>query len=78
MNADSLLVLNGIDVDTGDYLAPKLALADVAGFLAIVFGPPLAALIQVLYANLIATNTVSQPQESAFDLLFDRLARLRR
>ena len=30
---DDLLVLNGIDVDTGDYLTPKLALADVAGHL---------------------------------------------
>jgi hypothetical protein len=30
---DSLLVLNGIDVDTGDYLTPQLALADVAGAL---------------------------------------------
>ena len=27
---DDLLVLNGIDVDTGGYLTPKLALADVA------------------------------------------------
>jgi hypothetical protein len=30
---ESLLVLNGIDVDTGDYLMPKLALADVASAL---------------------------------------------
>jgi hypothetical protein len=30
---DSLLVFNGIDVDTGDYFTPKLALADVAGAL---------------------------------------------
>src|SRR5687768_6709108 len=30
---DPLLVLNGIDVDTGDYLTPQLALADVAGAL---------------------------------------------
>jgi hypothetical protein len=30
MDADPLLVLNGIDVGTGGYLAPKLALADVA------------------------------------------------
>jgi hypothetical protein len=31
--ADGLLVLNGIDVGTGDYLTPQLALADVAGAL---------------------------------------------
>src|SRR3954451_13647526 len=30
---ESLLVLNGIDVDTGCYLTPQLALADVAGAL---------------------------------------------
>jgi hypothetical protein len=30
---DDLLVLNGIDVDTGDYLTPRLALADVASAL---------------------------------------------
>jgi hypothetical protein len=30
---DDLLVLNGIDVGTGDYLTPQLALADVAGAL---------------------------------------------
>src|SRR5689334_23837620 len=30
MSEDSLLVLNGIDVDTGDYLTPTLVLNDVA------------------------------------------------
>jgi hypothetical protein len=37
---DDLLVLNGIDVDTGDYLAPKLAVADVAGALRGDASPP--------------------------------------
>jgi len=54
-----------------------LALADLGGFPAIIFGPPLAALIQVLYANLIAANTTGQPRESAFDILTERLERLR-
>ena len=54
-----------------------LALADLGGFLAIVFGPPLAAMIQVLYANLLSPSLVGQPQESALDLLDDRLGRLR-
>jgi hypothetical protein len=53
-----------------------VALVEVGGFLALIFGPPLAALIQVLYANLVAVNTVSQPEERAFDLLLARLARL--
>src|SRR3954452_15609123 len=30
---DGLLVLNGIDVDTGDYLTPRLTLTDVASAL---------------------------------------------
>jgi predicted PurR-regulated permease PerM len=55
-----------------------LALADVGGFLAIVFAPPLAALVHVLYANLVATSTAAQEQPGAVDLLVDRLARLRR
>jgi predicted PurR-regulated permease PerM len=54
-----------------------LALADVGGFLAIVFGPPLAAMIHVLYANLLAAGASSQPRESALDLLIERLERLR-
>src|SRR5262245_18581514 len=54
-----------------------LALADLGGFLAIVFGPPLAAMIQVLYANLLAASVTSQPRESALDLLGERLGRLR-
>jgi predicted PurR-regulated permease PerM len=54
-----------------------LALADLGGFLAIIFGPPLAAMIQVLYANLLAASVAGQPRESAIDLLDERLGRLR-
>jgi predicted PurR-regulated permease PerM len=54
-----------------------LALADVGGFLAIVFAPPLAALIQMLYANLLTTNAAAQSQPDAIDMLSERLARLR-
>jgi predicted PurR-regulated permease PerM len=54
-----------------------LALADLGGFLAIVFGPPLAAMIQVLYANLLSPSVVGQPREGALDLLDERLGRLR-
>jgi predicted PurR-regulated permease PerM len=54
-----------------------LALADLGGFLAIVFGPPLAATIQVLYAKLLTISVSSQPRESALDLLDERLRRLR-
>lgn len=54
-----------------------LALVDIGGFLAIVFAPPLAALIQMLYANLVAINTAAQAQPSAIDHLVDRLMRLR-
>jgi predicted PurR-regulated permease PerM len=54
-----------------------LALVDIGGFLAIVFAPPLAALIQMLYANLVATNTSAQTQPSAIDHLVERLTRLR-
>ncbi|MFL5805667.1 MAG: AI-2E family transporter [Roseiflexaceae bacterium] len=54
-----------------------LALADVGGFLAIVFAPPLAALIQVLYANLLTTSATAEAQPGAIDVLSERLARLR-
>jgi len=54
-----------------------LALADLGGFLAIIFGPPLAATIQVLYANLLMLNRSDQPHERALDLLTERLERLR-
>jgi hypothetical protein len=54
-----------------------LALADVGGFPAIVFGPPLAALLQVLYLNLLATSSTSQSRDSVLDMLVGRLNRLR-
>ncbi|HEX5691529.1 MAG TPA: AI-2E family transporter, partial [Roseiflexaceae bacterium] len=53
-----------------------LALADVAGFASIVFGPPLAAMLQVLYANILASSS-TQVRESALDPLFERLKRVR-
>jgi predicted PurR-regulated permease PerM len=53
-----------------------LALAYVGGLWSMIFAPPLAALIQVLYASILATNSVTQPQESALDLLAERLERL--
>ena len=37
---DELLVLNGIDVDTGGYLTPQLALTHVAGWLRGDAAPP--------------------------------------
>jgi hypothetical protein len=53
-----------------------LALSYVGGLWSMIFAPPLAALIQVLYASILATNSVTQPQESALDLLAERLERL--
>ena len=53
-----------------------LALAYVGGIWAMVFAPPLAALIQVLHSSMLATHTTSQPQDSALDLIGERLARL--
>jgi predicted PurR-regulated permease PerM len=52
-----------------------LALAYLGGLWAMIFAPPLAALIQVLYASLLATSTVTQ-RESELELLAERLARL--
>jgi predicted PurR-regulated permease PerM len=53
-----------------------LALAYVGGLWAMIFAPPLAALIQVLYASMLATNAAAQPQERALELLTERLERL--
>lgn len=53
-----------------------LALAELGGVWAMVFAPPLAALVQVLYANLVAAST-STSQTGVFELLCDRLERLR-
>src|SRR4051812_26909101 len=53
-----------------------LALAYLGGLWAMIFAPPLAALIQVLYASLLTSNTVTQQRESELELLAERLARL--
>jgi len=53
-----------------------LALVELGGVWAMVFAPPLAALVQVLYANLIAASTATG-QTSVFELLCDRLDQLR-
>jgi predicted PurR-regulated permease PerM len=53
-----------------------LALAYLGGLWAMVFAPPLAALIQVLYASLLTTTTITQQRESELDVLAERLARL--
>jgi hypothetical protein len=53
-----------------------LALAYVGGLWSMVFAPPLAALIQVLYGSILSSGTITQPQESALDLLTERLERL--
>jgi predicted PurR-regulated permease PerM len=52
-----------------------LALAYLGGLWAMIFAPPLAALIQVLYASLLASSTAAQ-RESELALLAERLARL--
>jgi predicted PurR-regulated permease PerM len=52
-----------------------LALAYLGGLWAMIFAPPLAALIQVLYASLVASSTATQ-HESELALLAERLARL--
>jgi predicted PurR-regulated permease PerM len=52
-----------------------LALAYLGGVWAMIFAPPLAALIQVLYASLLTSSTATQ-RESELELLADRLARL--
>ena len=53
-----------------------LALAYLGGLWAMIFAPPLAALIQVLYASLLTNSTVIQQRESELELLAERLARL--
>ncbi|MEO7913425.1 MAG: AI-2E family transporter [Roseiflexaceae bacterium] len=53
-----------------------LALAYVGGLWAMIFAPPLAALIQVLYASVLVSSTVTQQRESELELLAERLARL--
>jgi predicted PurR-regulated permease PerM len=53
-----------------------LALAYLGGLWAMIFAPPLAALVQVLYASLLTSSTVVQQRESELELLAERLARL--
>ncbi len=53
-----------------------LALAYLGGLWAMIFAPPLAALIQVLYASLLTSSTLTQQRESELELLAERLARL--
>lgn len=54
-----------------------LALAELGGLWAMIYAPPLAALLQVLYAGILAASTVAQPQEAMLDLLSTRLDRLK-
>jgi len=53
-----------------------LALAYLGGLWAMIFAPPLAALIQVLYASLLTSSTLTQQRESELELLAERLARV--
>lgn len=52
-----------------------LALAYLGGLWAMIFAPPLAALVQVLYASILTNTTVAQ-RESELELLAERLERL--
>jgi predicted PurR-regulated permease PerM len=52
-----------------------LALAYLGGLWAMIFAPPLAALVQVLYASILMSSTVTQ-RESELELLAERLERL--
>lgn len=54
-----------------------LALAELGGFLGLIYAPPLAALIQVLYAGIVTTSTATQPEADMLDLLTERLERLK-
>lgn len=54
-----------------------LALAELGGIWSLIYAPPLAALIQVLFAGFTSTSTVVQAQESMIDILRNRLDRLK-
>ncbi|HNP69741.1 MAG TPA: AI-2E family transporter [Kouleothrix sp.] len=54
-----------------------LALAELGGLWGMIYAPPLAALIQVLYAGFLARASAVQPPESLLDTLSARLERLR-
>ncbi len=53
-----------------------LVLAELAGLWAMIFAPPLAALVQVLYSNVLASSNMNA-RESAIDLLTERLEAIR-
>ena len=53
-----------------------LALAELGGFVAMVFAPPLAALVQVLYENLRSMNIEQRTEMQVFDGLDARLSQL--
>jgi len=53
-----------------------LALAYLGGMWAMIFAPPLAALIQVLYASLLSSGTATQQRAGELELLAERLARI--
>jgi len=53
-----------------------LALAYLGGLWAMIFAPPLAALIQVLYASLLSSGTATQQRAGELELLAERLARI--
>ncbi|HEU4323516.1 MAG TPA: AI-2E family transporter, partial [Roseiflexaceae bacterium] len=53
-----------------------LALAYVGSIWAMIFAPALAALIQVLHTSMLSSYASSQPQESALELIGERLERL--
>lgn len=54
-----------------------LALAELGGLWGMIYAPPLSALIQVLYAGILANTTAPQPQASLLDTLSDRLERIK-
>jgi putative permease len=53
-----------------------LALGYVGGLWAMIYAPPLAALIQVLHTSMLLSNTTTRSQESALHLLSERLEQL--
>jgi predicted PurR-regulated permease PerM len=53
-----------------------LVLGYVGGLWAMIYAPPLAALIQVLHTSMLLSNTTTRSQESALHLLSERLEQL--
>lgn len=54
-----------------------LALAELGGVWGMIYAPPLAALIQVLYAGIVTTSTNTLAEEDLLDILSARLERLK-